>query len=209
MFYNLRKRYMGVLLTSILAVLIFPGRALAEERTCAVFIPVEIVVTGEGAPADEEYRILIEGENVPMPGQMEIILKGGGKVQLGPITYLAPGDYRYRISQMAGNTENFTYDTSVYTVTVRVINDGEAGLSTEIWAVKDESGDKSAEIVFRNSYKKPVIPEQKPTVTPAAQTKTENVKTGDAQNILPWIVAILVSLLATALAVKMKSDHNR
>ena len=77
MFQRFRRRYMGVLLTSILAVLFFPGRVSAAERSCAVSIPVEIRVTGNGAPADEEYRIRIGGENVTMPGETDITLKGG------------------------------------------------------------------------------------------------------------------------------------
>ena len=209
MFQRFRIRYMGVLLTPILAVLFFPGRVPAAERSCAVSIPVEIRVTGNGAPADEEYRIRIGGENVPMPGETEITLKGGGKAQFGPITYSTPGDYRYRISQTAGNAENFTYDTSVYTVTVRVVNNEEDGLSAEIWAVKDGSEDKSTEIVFSNSYKKPVTPEPKPTAAPAAQAKAENVDTGDDQAALPWVTALLVSALGTVLAVKLKPRHNR
>ena len=94
-------------------------------------------------------------------------------------------------------------------MTVRVVNNEEDGLSAEIWAVKGGSEDKSTEIVFSNSYKKPVTPEPKPTAAPAAQAKAENVDTGDDQAALPWVTALLVSALGTVLAVKLKPRHNR
>lgn len=55
-------------------------------------------------------------------------------MNFGPITYTEPGDYTYRIYQEKGSVHEVSYDESVYSVTVRVVNDEKDGLRAEIWA---------------------------------------------------------------------------
>ena len=68
------------------------------------------------------------------------------------IEYTVPGDYVYRVYQIAGKTEGMTYDTSTYQVTVRVVNTETGGLTAEIWAVKNDSDQKVDSINFDNQY---------------------------------------------------------
>ena len=67
-----------------------------------------------------------------------------------------------------------TYDKSVYTATVNVVDDGEGSLKASVAFAK---GDKSVEgIVFNNTYKKPETPV--PTPDPGTpKTVTNIVKT--------------------------------
>jgi len=67
-----------------------------------------------------------------------------------------------------------TYDKSVFTATVNVVDDGEGNLKASVTYTK---GDKSVEgIVFNNAYKKPETPV--PTPDPGTpKTVTNIVKT--------------------------------
>lgn len=78
-----------------------------------------------------------------------------GTVSFGQIHYTVPGDYQYKIYQKSGSTDRFTYDKTVYTVTVRVQNDAEGGLTAELWAVKEGTTMKNDAVQFQNHYDAP------------------------------------------------------
>lgn len=194
------KRLSGLMGILMLAgALIFPGRVMAEGRECTVSIPVsmEVKMPRKNAAIMTQIVITAEEPGTPMPQVTSLMLEGGGAAGFGPITYLTPGDYRYVISQEAGE-EDYIYDSSAYRVTVRVVNQNDGTLAAEVWAVRNGTEDKSDEIRFENEYKAPditvtpkptVTPEPTVTTKPADRTevsvipkgsgkKTESVKTG-------------------------------
>lgn len=157
MYQRIRNLLFHTLVPAVLAVLILPMAAFAQEASCTVSIPAEVRVTGSRVPAGTEYKLVLEGitDHAPMPETASLIIKDGGKASFGPIVYTVPGDYQYRISQKSEAKGYFVYDENTYIVTVRVVNAQGGGLAAEIWAVSDSSGDKKAEdIVFTNRYTK-------------------------------------------------------
>ena len=146
-----------LLFTLAAAVLLLPLQSQAAEYSCTVSIPVEVRTEGEDVPIDSRYIIVWEAADsstpAPLNGRAEF--KGTGSIYLGPVTFTSPGDYRYTIRQEAAGQENFTYDNTVYTVTVRVLNDENGGLRSEIWAIRDNAQNKADQIVFVNQYDKP------------------------------------------------------
>lgn len=194
MIQKLQKIFAGALLPLMAVVLLLSGQVEAAEYACTVALPVETVVTGENAPAGEKFQIVLEAaeEGAPMPEKTIAEVKDTGKTSFGPIRYTVPGDYQYRVSQKAGDTKNFTYDETVYTVTVRVTNAEDGGLNAEIWAIKDGEQNKTDAIKFTNSYKAPEKP------------KTDTVKTGDNQNFILWagLAAAAVLLLVVWVVIK-------
>lgn len=159
-----RKIHKVLLLPLLMTVMLLPMQVFAAEYQCSLDIPVEVQVTGSSIPSGNEYTVIIEktkeDPDVPMPEVTEITIKDGGTLKFGTITYTRPDDYLYRIYQKKGNTPNFTYDETVYTVTVRVLNDENGGLRWEMWAVRDDSDKKTQEIRFENHYSKPSDPEE-------------------------------------------------
>lgn len=164
-----RKIHKVLLLQLLIAAMLLPMQVFAAETKaeykCSVTIPAEVQVTGSSIPSGNEYTVVIERAEEdsadPMPDETEQVIKDGGTVQFGPITYTKPDDYHYKIYQKAGSTPNFTYDDTVYTVTVRVLNDDETGgLKWEMWAVCDDSENKTGTIRFVNHYSKPSEPEE-------------------------------------------------
>ena len=143
------------LLPCFVALLLFQTQAYAEEKVyCTASIPVEIKTLGDSVPSGIEYKVVIKSENEtnPMPDVKEVTIKDNGKVEIGPMTYTKPGRYNYFISQEAGNAEHFTYDSAVYTVTVSIENDGNGGLKSVIFAVKNGATEKTDDVVFSNTY---------------------------------------------------------
>ena len=194
----------------MLTLLALPGKAFAEERECAVTIPAAVEVSGTSALSDTEFEVVLTSldTGVPMPEKSNGTVQGSGQIVLGPVTYTVPGDYHYSISQKVGNAANYTYDTSVYSVTVRVVNSEDGGLAAEVWAVKDGASDKVEKITFSNEYKAPEGP-KKPEDPKKAIVITAP-QTGDMANVNLFIGLLAASALTLVFVVlKTRRDARR
>lgn len=159
----LKKHNIALLLPLLLMLVLFPLRASAEDYACTASIPVRVNLTGE---VDTEFAVQISSEEkAPLPEEDVLKIRGSGNAAFGAITYTEPGDYHYTVVQQSGEIPYLTYDNAVYRVTVRVTNNEKGGLTPEIWAVKDEQTEKTAELVFANVY-------APPTPTPAPETES-------------------------------------
>ena len=65
-------------------------------------------------------------------GVSETSNDGNGLVTLPQLTFDAPGAYQYQIREVKGDTLDMTYDSTVYTATVNVTDDGEGRLVATI-----------------------------------------------------------------------------
>lgn len=117
-----------------------------------------------------EFSFKLVGEDV----ESTVTNDADGKINFDKFEYDEPGTYVYTISEVKGDEAGMTYDKSVFTATVNVVDDGEGNLKANIAFTK---GDKSVEgIVFNNTYKKPETPV--PTPDPGTpKTVTNIVKT--------------------------------
>ena len=116
----------------------------------------------KGSPkttADFEFRLV--GKNkAPMPSgsqssQKTVKVHGQGSASFGAITFTAPGTYVYEVSEVNARLSGYTYDTNVYTVTIKVDNvDGvlSAAISAQNSSKQSVKWD---ELVFTNTYKDP------------------------------------------------------
>lgn len=118
----------------------------------------------------DEFSFKLAGEDV----ESTVTNDADGKISFDKFEYSEPGTYVYTISEVKGDEAGMTYDKSVFTATVNVVDDGEGNLKASVAYTK---GDKSVEgIVFNNTYKKPETPV--PTPDPgASKTVTNIVKT--------------------------------
>lgn len=118
----------------------------------------------------DEFSFKLVGEDVESTVTNDV----DGKISFDKFEYNEPGTYVYTISEVKGDEVGMTYDKSVFTVTVNVVDDGEGNLKANVAFTK---GDKSVEgIVFNNTYKKPETPV--PTPDPGTpKTVTNIVKT--------------------------------
>ena len=118
----------------------------------------------------DEFSFKLAGEDV----ESTVTNDADGKISFDKFEYSEPGTYVYTISEVKGDEAGMTYDKSVFTATVNVVDDGEGNLKASVAYTK---GDKSVEgIVFNNTYKKPETPV--PTPDPGTpKTVTNIVKT--------------------------------
>lgn len=118
----------------------------------------------------DEFSFKLVGEDV----ESTVTNDADGKINFDKLEYDEPGTYVYAISEVKGDEAGMTYDKSVFTATVNVVDDGEGDLKANVAFTK---GDRSVEgIVFNNTYKKPETPV--PTPDPGTpKTVTNIVKT--------------------------------
>ena len=199
----------------LLAFLLLPGSVHAKEYACDVTIPATVQVSGDRIPSGEVYEVVMEAitKDAPVAENMTQKVLNSGTVSFGQIHYTVPGDYQYKIYQKSGSTDRFTYDKAVYTVTVRVQNDAEGGLTAELWATM-----KNDAVQFQNHYDAPGNngggsshhhrTEETVTYTTVIQQPPAAIgapRTGDVQQPLLWGALILLSLSGSMIIVgKMK-----
>ena len=118
----------------------------------------------------DEFSFKLVGEDI----ESTVTNDADGKINFDKFEYSGPGAHVYTISEVKGDEAGMTYDKSVFTATVNVVDDGEGNLKASVTYTK---GDKSVEgIVFNNTYKKPETPV--PTPDPGTpKTVTNIVKT--------------------------------
>ena len=118
----------------------------------------------------DEFSFKLVGEDI----ESAVTNDADGKINFDKFEYDEPGTYVYTISEVKGDEAGMTYDKSVFTATVNVVDDGEGNLKANVAFTK---GDKSVEgIVFNNTYKKSET--SVPTPDPGTpKTVTNIVKT--------------------------------
>lgn len=100
-------------------------------------------LTGKTLEADMFSFVLAPVDGAPMPDTDTVKNTAAGTFQFGNITYTVPGTYQYKISEADGQAVGYTYDKSVYTVTVEVTDE-----NGELKAVVSGADN----IVFKNDY---------------------------------------------------------
>ena len=126
----------------------------------------------------DEFSFKLEGEDI----ESTVTNDADGKINFDKFEYDEPGTYVYTISEVKGDGAGMTYDKSVFTATVNVVDDGEGNLKASVAFAKD---DESVEgIVFNNTYKKPETPKP-PKSDPGTPQKTVTTVVKTVKRYLP------------------------
>lgn len=142
----------------------------------------------------DEFSFKLVGEGI----ESAVTNDADGKINFDKFEYSEPGTYVYTISEVKGDEAGITYDKSVFTATVNVVDDGEGNLKANVAFAK---GDKSVEgIVFNNTYKKPETPVPTPdpgtpkTVTNIVKTVKGFLPTTGDQQAAALLMAFVVAM---------------
>lgn len=142
----------------------------------------------------DEFSFKLVGEDI----ESTVTNDADGKINFDKFEYDEPGTYVYTISEVKGDEAGMTYDKSVFTATVNVVDDGEGNLKASVAYAK---GDKSVEgIVFNNTYKKPETPVPTPdpgtpkTVTNIVKTVKGFLPTTGDQQAAELLMAFVVAM---------------
>lgn len=142
----------------------------------------------------DEFSFKLVGEDI----ESTVTNDADGKINFDKFEYDEPGTHAYTISEVKGDEVGMTYDKSVFTVTVNVVDDGEGNLKANVAFTK---GDKSVEgIVFNNTYKKPETPVLTPdpgtpkTVTNIVKTVKGFLPTTGDQQAASLLMAFVIAM---------------
>ena len=124
--------------------------------------PVRKVITdqyGNSITSDEKFEfVMTPSADAPMPagtaaGTPKTVTAGAGGIEFGEISYTTVGGpYVYTFTEKAGSNSRWTYDDSVYTMTVNVIRNADDKLEAQKTITKN--GTEVSIIEFKNSYRK-------------------------------------------------------
>lgn len=149
----------------------------------------------------DEFSFKLVGEDI----ESTVTNDAGGKINFDKLEYDEPGTYVYTISEVKGDEAGMTYDKSVFTATVNVVDDGEGNLKANVAFTK---GDKSVEgIVFNNTYKKPETPVPTPdpgtpkTVTNIVKTVKGFLPTTGDQQAAALLMAFVIAMAGVGVLV--------
>ena len=112
---------------------------------------------------DGEFAFTLTGEGDAADISRTAKNDAGGNVSFDELTFEAPGVYTFRISEVKGTEEGMTYDESVYTITVTVVDNGKGQLEASLSYTKN--GEAVEAIEFCNTFTEQKTPE-KPPVKP-------------------------------------------
>ena len=119
-----------------------------------------------------------------------------GRFYFAPLTFEKEGTYTYTVHEKNTDAARVTYDQTVYTVTVKVV-DKDGQLTAEV-ALPDGG------LTFTNTYTPKPDHKDKPKPTPAPTSTaqpaapTQSPRTGDNASLMTWVGILLVC--GTALA---------
>ena len=112
---------------------------------------------------DGEFAFTLTGEGDAADISRTAKNDARGNVSFDELTFEAPGVYTFRIAEVKGTEEGMTYDESVYTITVTVVDNGEGQLEASLSYTKNEEAVEAIE--FCNTFTEQKTPE-KPPVKP-------------------------------------------
>lgn len=142
----------------------------------------------------DEFSFKLVGEGI----ESTVTNDADGKISFDKFEYSEPGTHVYTISEVKGDEPGMTYDKSVFTATVNVVDDGEGNLKASVTYTK---GDNSVEgIVFNNAYKKPETPVPMPdpgtpkTVTNIVKTVKGFLPTTGDQQAAALLMAFVIAM---------------
>ena len=133
----------------------------------------EKTVTGK-TQSDETFTFNIKAsadnsDGAEMPEDPTATVTGEGTTSFGNITFTKAGTYTFDISEEKGDASGYTYDESVWTLTVVVV-DNESKLEVQSHTYTKTDGITNEEKAeFENIYK-PTEPKTDPTTEPTSPT---------------------------------------
>ena len=112
---------------------------------------------------DGEFTFTLTGEGDAADMSRTAKNDARGNVSFDELAFETPGTYTFTISEVKGTEEGMTYDESVYTITVTVVDNGEGQLEASLSYTKN--GEAVEAIEFCNTFTEQKTPE-KPPVKP-------------------------------------------
>lgn len=120
--------------------------------------PVMKAITGDTPAGAAQFQFVLAADDAdyPMPagstGGIRIVtITGSGNAEFDNISYTKPGTYTYTCYELNGGISGYTYDTTVYTLTVEVTAENDRLSASSTYGVR--GGGAAGGFQFTNTYK--------------------------------------------------------
>lgn len=146
------------ILLCILMIFIFSSFTVyAGNVATTVNLEVNNVIIGDAPHEKETFIYLLKAKDSenPMPKTNEISIDGRGTASFDKIKFTSPGLYEYQVVQNKGTNKDYTYDETIYEVSIYIKSDDKAIFTPIIKIYKNDSELKSEAISFENNYTDP------------------------------------------------------
>ena len=139
---------------AVLTLCLLSCAPVAMADTVSTSISVVLTMAGDVPPTTSNFTFVLLplDKSNPMPVHDTLTIAGAGSGVFGPIDYTEPNDYVYKLYQTPGGLNGYTYDATVYTVTVQVTSDA-AGKLTATAYLDNGAKVKPTKVTFVNRYK--------------------------------------------------------
>ena len=156
--------------------------------------PVMKAITGDTPAGAAQFQFVLAADDAdyPMPagstsGIRIVTITGSGSAEFGNISYTKPGTYTYTCYELNGGIPGYTYDTTVYTLTVEVTAENDRLSASSTYGVR--GGGAAGGFQFTNTYKASGNPggggggsTPQPSGTPTPASTTTTTTTVDEEN---------------------------
>ena len=186
----MKKIISGMLITMLLCSLFFavlPTHATAADTSAEINIPVKVTVSGDEPYRKSVFKIILtpDAPTFPLPvassnGSYVLSIEGESSGSIN-IEYEKTGVYTYKISQQPGENTDYTYDNTIYSITVYITYGENGELLSTVTPHYTKGSEKPENIVFENTYKLPVLPENH-SKDSDSDTDTETDLQGDSDS---------------------------
>lgn len=185
----MRKRIVFAFLLCVMAFIATAFSVNAAASPVSLQLEVRAELTGDTPTSPEPFTFVLEAvDNAPMPETNRITIVGEGKSSFPSISYTELETYAYTLREIDGKAEGYTYDDTIYDVTVQITVDDAGNLQVSQYVSEQGSNLKKDKIVFVNQYKS----EDKSTGNPTSGT--DSVKTGDSTQLGFWLLVGVIAL---------------
>jgi pilin isopeptide linkage protein len=138
---------------------------------------VKVSLDGDVPDENAAFTFLLEGDDEggdPMPEHNTVTIHGAGEAVFEPIDYTSVGVYNYTLRQIDGGEKGYTYDDTVYHVSVTVRGSGTRSnaLTVSMSGCREGEDEKVADYEFINTYAEEVIPPVEEPTTPSEEPAT-------------------------------------
>jgi len=145
----------------------------------AIMVDPPVVKTVAGNPAASStftFRLNAGDLSNPMPegsinGVKTVQITGSGSAEFGTWAYTVEGTYFYTVSEVVSGDSNYTYDSSVYTITDTVKAEDSRLVVSRV--VTNSSNRQVLSMMFINTYRGGGVPTPTPTPQPTPEPETD------------------------------------
>lgn len=237
----------GILTYTAVYINAFTGEERSQEAlftniyapTPVSYAPMVEKMVVESMPDDDDiftFKLKETDDAGLLEGILETSVAGLGTAKFREITFTKAGTYTFEITEVVGNKDGYTYDESVWTLTVVVEDvDAELKITSHIYDknnmmityedaaqfvnvyIKDDDPPIEPPIIDEPSTDLPIIDEpttdetttEPPTETAKPTDVNTSTQTGDSMNLILWISIMVVAVVAAGVIVVIRIKKRR